>query len=260
MTAPRPRRWMAALVCALASILGLAGAARAVDQPLLVDLSRPRVSITSAFRGADVLVFGAIDGPGDVILTVTGATTRQTILRKERILGLWINAGRQAFEEVPSYYAVAATRSLDAILPPGGLPGVPVTLDERLAGLRPPRDAPRRTPLDLTDFRQGLIDAKRRAGLFPTETQRVTLVGGRLFRAEMRFPSRLPIGSYEVRAYVVRDGVAVSAVSRTLEVSKAGFSARVSEWSKGQAPLYGVAAILGALVIGWVAGAVARRL
>ena len=116
------------------------------------------------------------------------------------------------------------------------------------------------SPIDLTDFRQGLIAAKRREGLFPDTVTPITVVGGRLFRAELRFPSKLPVGDYDVRAYVFRDGQAISAVSRPLVVSKAGFSARISEWSHELAPLYGVVAIALALVIGWLAGAVSRRL
>jgi len=252
--------WLVRTLLLLATaLLGLCTATAAFAQSLLVDLSRPRVSITSAFRGADVLVFGAIDSPGDVVITVTGASTRQTILRKERVFGLWVNASRQAFDDVPAFYAIAATRPLEQILPPGGVPGTPVTLEERLESVRAV-DAQRRRPIDLTDFRLGLVDAKRREGLFPDTVNTVTVVGGRLFRAELRFPSKLPVGDYEVRAYVFRDRQAVSAVSRPLVVSKAGFSARVSDWSREFAPIYGVVAIALALVIGWLAGIVARRI
>jgi uncharacterized protein (TIGR02186 family) len=234
----------------LVAFLAALAPGAALAQPLLVDLSRPRVSITSAFRGTDVLVFGALDGAGDVVITVSGTPTRQTVLRKERVFGLWVNAGRQVFDDVPAYYAIAATRPLEDILP---------TLDDRLATMRA-IDAQRRRPIDLTDFRQGLIAAKRREGLFPDTVTPITVVGGRLFRAELRFPSKLPVGDYDVRAYVFRDGQAISAVSRPLVVSKAGFSARVSEWSHELAPVYGVVAIALALVIGWLAGAVSRRL
>lgn len=250
-------RHLAAVI--LAALLQTWAPTTVLAQPLLVDLSRPRVSITSAFRGTDVLVFGAIDGPGDVVITVSGALTRQTVLRKERVFGLWVNAGRQIFDDVPAYYAIAATRALEQILPPAGIPGTPLTLEDRLSTMRAV-DAQRRRPLDLTDFRLGLIAAKRREGLFPDAVTPVTVVGGRLFRAELRFPSKLPVGDYEVHAFVFRDGQAISAVSRPLVVSKAGFSARVSEWSRELAPIYSVVAIALALVIGWLAGAVSRRL
>ncbi|HJQ55558.1 MAG TPA: TIGR02186 family protein [Vineibacter sp.] len=258
-TPPRFSRLAAVLTAVIAAVGAFGAAGTAVAQPLLVDLSRPRVSITSAFRGADVLVFGAIDGPGDVVITVSGAATRQTVLRKERVFGLWVNASRQTFDDVPAYYAIAATRPLELFVTEGGTAGAPLTLEERLATMRP-LDAQRRRGFDLTDFRLGLITAKRREGLFPDSVSPITVVGGRLFRAELRFPSKLPVGDYEVRAYVFRDGQAVSGVSRSLVVSKAGFSARVSEWSRDLAPVYGVVAIGLALLIGWLAGFVTRRL
>jgi uncharacterized protein (TIGR02186 family) len=261
MTGARLSRWLSAHATAaiVAALLTLTSTAVAWAQPLLVDLSRPRVSITSAFRGANVLVFGTIDGPGDVVITISGGATRQTVLRKERVFGLWVNAGRQTFDDVPAYYAIAATRPLQQFLPPSGAVGTPLTLEERLQSVRP-LDAQRRRAIDLTDFRQGLVAAKRRDGLFPEEIGEITVVGGRLFRAELHFPSKLPVGDYEVRAYVFRNGQAVSGVSRSLVVSKAGFSARVSEWSRELAPAYGVVAIILALVIGWLAGAITRRI
>ena len=222
----RPVRLVAFLAILLAPTVASAQAMR-------VDLPTPRVAITSAFKGADILVFGALDAPGDVVITVSGTPVRQTVLRKERILGLWVTGGRQTFDDVPTYYAVAATRPLSQILPPEGAPGVAVTLSERLASIKPV-DPGRRRPDDMDRFRDGLVDAKRRELLYPAEVGPVNLVAGRLFRAELQFPSRLPVGDYEITAYVVREGQTVSAVSRPLIVSKEGFSAELFDAARDQ--------------------------
>jgi uncharacterized protein (TIGR02186 family) len=231
----------------------------AAAQTLLFDLSRPRVSITSAFAGTDILVYGALDAPGDVIVTISGAPSRQTVLRKERVLGLWVTGARQTFEDVPVYYAIAATRPLTQILPSEGVPGVPITLAERLGAMRA-LDARKRSGAELHAFEQGMLEAKRRDGLYPDGAATITVLAGRLFRAELQFPSRLPVGDYDITAYVLRDGQPVAAVSKPLIVSKAGFSADISEWARDEAPLYGGFAIAMALLVGWVTGAVARRL
>ena len=228
-------------------------------QTLLFDLSRPRVAITSAFAGTDILVYGSLDAPADVIVTVSGAPSRQTVLRKERVMGLWVTGARQTFDDVPVYYAVAANRPLAQILPVDGVPGVALTLDERLATIRA-QGAQRRSAGELRAFERGLIEAKRREGLYPEGIAPITVLSGRLFRAELQFPSRLPVGDYEITAYVLRDGQPVTAVSKPLIVSKAGFSADISEWARDEAPMYGGFAIAMALVVGWVTGAVARRL
>ena len=83
---------------------------------LIVDLSRPRVSITSAFQGESVLLFGMFDPPGEIVVTVVGPPARETVLRKQRVLGLWLNTGRQAFDDVPAYYAIAASQPLQRLL------------------------------------------------------------------------------------------------------------------------------------------------
>ncbi|MBX3503705.1 MAG: TIGR02186 family protein [Alphaproteobacteria bacterium] len=247
------------LAAMLAAVTLLAAALPAAAQSLLFDLSRPRVSITSAFAGTDILVYGALDAPGDVIVTVSGAPSRQTVLRKERVMGLWVTGARQTFDDVPVYYAIAATRPLAQIMPADGVPGVSITLAERLAAIRA-QGAQRRSAAELRAFERGLVEAKQRDGLYPEGVTPITVLAGRLFRAELQFPSRLPVGDYEITAYVLRDGQPVAAVSKPLIVSKAGFSADISEWARDEAPMYGGFAIAMALLVGWVTGALARRL
>ena len=222
---------------------------------LIVDLSSPRVSITSAFQGESLLLFGMFDPPGEIVVVVQGPAARETVLRKERFLGLWLNTGRMRFDDVPAYYFIAASAPLQRLLARGG--GEILSLEDRLSTIRPVRH---RTPAQLAEFRQGLVEVKRREDLYPANFGQVTVQAGRLFRAELPFPSRLPEGVYDVRTYLLRDGKVVSAVSRPLPVGKVGFSAQLAGWAVAEGPLYGVGAIVMALVLGWLGGAVVRRL
>ena len=45
---------------------------------LVVDLSRARVSITSAFQGESILMFGMFDPPGEIVVVVAGPAGRET--------------------------------------------------------------------------------------------------------------------------------------------------------------------------------------
>jgi hypothetical protein len=76
--------------------------AEAPTPDLVVDLSLARVSITSAFQGESILLFGMFDPPGEIVVVVAGPAGRETVLRKQRFLGLWLNTGRQAFDDVPA--------------------------------------------------------------------------------------------------------------------------------------------------------------
>ena len=223
---------------------------------LIVDLSQPRVSITSAFQGESLLLFGMFDPPGEIVVVVQGPAARETVLRKERFLGLWLNTGRQQFDDVPAYYFIAASAPLQRLLA-RATGGEILSLEDRLATIRPVRQ---RSPARLAEFRQGLVEVKRREDLYPANFGHVTVQASRLFRAELPFPSRLPEGVYEVRAYLLREGKIVAAVSRPLPVGKVGFSAQLAGWSHEEGPLYGLGAIVMALVLGWLGGAVLRRL
>ena len=73
-----------ALVClALLGPMAIAGAARA--DTLVADLSKRLVAITTGFAGTDVLLFGAIDGEGDVVVVVRGPEKQVTMHRKSRV-------------------------------------------------------------------------------------------------------------------------------------------------------------------------------
>jgi uncharacterized protein (TIGR02186 family) len=220
---------------------------------LIVDLSQPRVAITEAFQGEKILLFGMFDPPGEVVVVVSGPPARETVLRKERFLGLWLNTGRQAFDDVPAYYFIAASQPLQRLLARGEI----LSLADRMSTVR---SVGSREQSEMTAFRNGLTEAKRRQGLYPAAIGQITVQAGRLFRVDLPFPSRLPEGTYEVRAYLLRDGRIVAAVSRPLPVGKVGFSAQLAGWAIDEGPLYGLGAILMALLVGWLGGAVMRRL
>ena len=223
---------------------------------LIVDLSRPRVSITSAFQGESILLFGMFDPPGEIVVVVVGPPARETVLRKQRVLGLWLNTGRQAFDDVPAYYSIAASQPLQRLLARSA-GGEILSLEDRLQSVQ---SVGQREHEDLTKFRLGLVEVKRREGLYPAAIGQVTIQANRLFRVELPFPSRLPEGTYEVRTYLLREGSIVAAVSRPLPVGKVGFSAQLAGWADNEGALYGLGAIIMAVLVGWVGGAVMRRI
>lgn len=223
---------------------------------LIVDLSQARVSITSAFQGESLLLFGMFDPPGEIVVVVQGPAARETVMRKERFLGLWLNTGRQSFDDVPAYYFIGASAPLQRLLARGA-GGEILSLEDRLASIRPLRW---RSTEELAKFRGGLVEVKRREDLYPAAFGQVTIQAGRLFRAELPFPSRLPEGVYDVRTYLLREGRIVAAVSRPLPVGKVGFNAQLAGWSRQEGALYGLGAVFMALFMGWLGGTVMRRL
>lgn len=215
---------------------------------VVADLSSHLVAITTGFTGASVTLFGATDGPGDVIAVVRGPERELTVWRKGKVAGIWVNAESMTFAKVPSFYAISASRPLDETVIPSvaALHRIGV---ESLKFEPPPGASPARIGL----FTQALIDVQRRAGLFASSVGKITFLGERLFRANLNFPANVPTGTYLVEIFLIRDRDVVSGQTTPLVVSKVGVDAAVYDFAINEAALYGIVAVLTAIMAGWLA-------
>lgn len=239
--------------CAGALSLVFAGLGLA-QQPLVADLSRHLIAITTGFTGTDVLMFGAIEGPGHIVVVVRGPTQEVVVRRQGRVAGIWVNTESMAFNRVPAYYTVAASGPVAELVSPAIQARHEIGLDYLRLG------APDVDPERIQRFRAGLIRNKQRAGLYGTDIGRVNFLGGRLFRTNVFFPANVPTGSYLVEVLLVREGEIVSAQTTPLIVSKIGIGADIYDFAHSRAAAYGAVAILGALMAGWFAHLAFRRI
>ncbi|MEM7223488.1 MAG: TIGR02186 family protein [Pseudomonadota bacterium] len=244
----------ALVIVALAVFAGLAPkGAKAV--PLLADTSKHLVAITTGFTGDEVLVFGTIDEPGDVVVVVRGPSIPIVMHRKSNIAGIWINTASMTFEQAPSFYAVASSKPLDEIARPNVLARHELGVEN--LKLEIPRA--RASPNVAQDWRAGLIRNQQRRGLYPTMVNEIGFLGERLFRTRIEFPDNVPTGTYQAEVYLIVDGHVVSAQKTPLIVSKVGAEAEVYDFAYQNSALYGVIAILIALVAGWLAHIAFRK-
>src|SRR6185312_16846854 len=100
-------------------ILGLiVSATPAHADTVIADLSSHSIAITTGFTGASVVLFGAIDQPGDVVAVIRGPERETTVWRKGKVAGIWANTESVTFANVPSFYAVAASKPLEDVVSP----------------------------------------------------------------------------------------------------------------------------------------------
>jgi uncharacterized protein (TIGR02186 family) len=224
------------------------------SQPLVADLSSHLIAITTGFAGTELLLFGAIEGEGDVVVVVRGPPTDAVVRRKGRVLGIWINRETVIFAGAPSFYRVASSRPLEEVAPPALRQSEQIGLDaiklDVLRSLRPDR---------LPDFRDGLVRNKIRAELWSPERGAVTFLGPRLFRTTISFPANVPTGLYDVKVLLIRDGRVISGQTTPMQVSKIGVGADIYDFAHRQAALYGLFAVLIAVAAGWGASVAFRR-
>ena len=249
------RAWSAGLVALLVLVAALVAAVRA-QSPLLADLSKHFVAITTGFAGTDVLLFGAIEGPGDVVVVVRGQNTPITLHRKSRIAGIWINTATMTFDDAPSYFAVASSRPLEEVANEVVLKRNNILVnDGDVIKLAPAKASPNIAQ----DWRDALIRNKQRERLYPREVGKVEFLGAQLFRTDVFFPANVPTGTYQVQVFLFRDGEVISAQTTPLSIGKIGLEAEIFDFAHQRSASYGLIAILLALVAGWLAHIAFRK-
>lgn len=223
--------------------------AAAQEQELVADLADHLVAITTGFAGTDVLLFGAVDQPGDVLVVVRGPSRPETVRRKQRVAGIWINMGEARLTGAPIFYRLAASGPVAEIAPPEVRQRYEIGYDAlNIQG----RD-------DSPAYRAALIRLKQRHGLYGDQVQPVVFLGNRLFRTRVHIPANVPTGSYVVEVYLLRDGAVVGVQKTPLVVSKVGLGARISEFAHRRSALYGIVAIAVAVGSGWLAAVLFRK-
>lgn len=244
-------------------IAGLAPLLMAQAEPRLVpDISARSIEIRYSFTGAQLLLFGAIlypggripDDPADVIVVLKGPAEPILVREKEKIAGIWMNAESNRFRSAPSYYAVASSAPVRELV------------DERTAaiyelGLQDLQLSPGGGALPEKDrrFEAGLLDLRKRQGLYVEYPKGVEISEGVLYRARISIPSQVPVGTYTAETFLVEDGKVIAAATREIEIGKSGFERFVALAATRHAFLYGLAAVLMSVGLGWAAAAAFRR-
>jgi uncharacterized protein (TIGR02186 family) len=235
----------------------------AAAKPKLVpDVSQRRIDIIYSFTGAELLLFGAIVYPGgriptkgaEIAVVIKGPAEAIVLREKQKIAGMWINADSARFRSVPSFYAVAASRPIDTLV------------DKRTAAiyelgiqniqLSPASGA---SPEAQRRFETGLVDLKRRHGLYGEAQGGVEISEGVLYRARIAIPARVPVGQYTAETFLIQDGRVVAGATRTIDIDKSGFERFVAAAAEKWSFTYGLAAVAVSLLLGWAAGAGFRR-
>ncbi len=223
-------------------------------EPVIVDLSKNFVAITAGFTGTEVLLFGTTNGYGEVVVVVEGPKEVLAVRRKEKVAGIWINGRQVDFVNAPAFYKILSTSSLDEWLPLSVREANQIGVE--YLDLQPRDEI---APAEAAEYRAALIRNKQRIGHYGQVEARMKIVDGRLFRSNVYFPANVPVGKYQVRTYLVDKGKIVSKRTMPLTINKIGIEADVFRVAHEHSALYGIAAIVIAVLAGLGGNALFRK-
>lgn len=255
---PRAVRLRRAALLALLIPLALGQA----EPRLVPEVSNDQIEIRYSFSGEQLLLYGAIVYPdgrppesgSDIAVIVKGPLERIVVREKQKVMGIWMNVGRTRFRSAPSFYAVASSRPLAQIV------------DERTAAiyelgvgnlqLSPGGGAPNE---ELRRFEEGLIDLRRRTGLYAEYPGAVAINQGVLYSARVSIPARVPVGTYTAETFLIRGKRVIAVAEREIVIEKLGFEGFVARAAQRWSFAYGIAAVAVSLLLGWAASAMFAR-
>ena len=256
---------MRRIALTLVIVMLACGAKPAAAERLVVSLSNHRVAITSSFVGEDLVLFGTIEPDAgktalrsayDLVVTVTGPRQTLRTRRKQRVLGIWVNADSREFVRVPTYLAVLSNRPVTEITDQNTLRKLQIGLDNFLL--------PQRIGPDIADtvrddpFRVAFVRLESQMGLY-REASAVTFLTPTVFRAAIPVPDNVPTGIYAIDVKLFAGGALVASTNSALEVIKAGVEQYVADAARDHGLLYGLLTTLMALLTGWLASVVFWR-
>lgn len=232
------------------------------QESVVTGISTDNIALTADFSGSEIFVFGAIrrEGPApadanplDIIITIKGPPRPVTVRRKERRFGLWLNTESVQVHDAPSFYAIAATRTLAGLLTETERLRYQIGMDQavRRVGGHP-------TLTDTTDFTDAVVRLRTNVGLYAQMDGAVALAEETLFQARFELPANLVEGIYAAEFFLVRDMHVISAGTTAIRVQKEGIERWIFNLSQDRPLVYGLLAVAAAFFAGWTAATAFR--
>ena len=227
------------------------------DPILVPEVSQHEVHLRQGFTGTELLLFGAILSPEgtraaqsyDIVVMLKGPTQSIVVREKQKVAGVWINADSTEFRSAPSYYAIASTRPIEAIVDDKtaaiyelGLPWLQLS---PIGAIDPEEQA---------RFASGLVERNVRNGLYSESIGEVTVSEQVLYQARIDLPASVPTGIYTAETFAIADGRVVASASNSIEIVKVGFERAIAEFAADSSVLYGLLVVAVSIFMGWLAG------
>ena len=109
-------------------------------------------------------------------------------------------------------------------------------------------------------WRKALTRNMLKSKLWSLNENSVYLNKNVLFRSYLTLPSNVPTGIFNVKILHYRNNKLISKETSTINVLKSGISAEIYNIAQNYSTLYGIFAVLLAVLIGWITNLIFRKI
>uniref|UniRef100_A0A7C3ZCV4 Transmembrane protein n=1 Tax=Desulfobacca acetoxidans TaxID=60893 RepID=A0A7C3ZCV4_9BACT len=228
-------------------VLVLTGSVRA--ESVSVQVTPDVIEISSFYQGAEIALTGSIPAGYQAVAEVTGPARQERLMRKGRRGPLWMNVGELTVSGAPSLYLVSSS---EAGLLTGDSPWGLKALAQRLTLGGQVEDR------EKAKFTEQFLELKQSESLYgawpgglqtsPAEDGRVKVTG------KFWLPANVKPDTYKVCLIAVQEGKAAGRQCADLPIKMVGFPALLMTLAFEHAALYGILAVVIAIVTGFIMG------
>jgi len=244
------------LIISLALILTIFLSKNSLSDSLNTDISQKTISISSNFTGKKILLFGAREIYGEIIIIIFGPKEKILVHQKKPRFVIWINSNKVIFSNVPSYYAIASSKPINEIISYDEQKRLSIGADKLKLKVINKLEAPKG---DVSNFKFGLIRNKTRQNLYSYNNNAVKF-NNKLFRSEINFPSNAAEGKYLIKTYLVKNNKIIDSQEKSIFIRKVGIERRIYNFANDTPALYGLFAIIIATLSGSIASIIFRKI
>jgi uncharacterized protein (TIGR02186 family) len=214
-----------------------------------------RIDITLKYAGGKVILFGEAEEDALIIARLMAVEHETTKLNKKGKRGIfWMNVKIFELSHVPPLYIVHTSGPLEGLPPKLRIQTgsdrdyTAIKRDARLTSEDPERDL----------LLENYFRLKEKQGLYGTLTDTVLTIKGRLFKSEFFMPSKAPAGLYRFDVFAVKDNAVIASGSTEIRLGRVGIEYWLTAFAQDHGLLYGLMAVVTALVAGIGVGLVFR--
>ena len=226
-----------------------AGFARA-NAPTAFEINPPVLKVGTFFPGGEVTIEGEVPASEDVVVEIVGSQVNSVFDVKGRVGPFWMTREKVDLEHAPALYFLLLPSGPDWVQKAAAL-NLGIDHLKQQFNISRSEAAPE-------DIFQMFLKLKRSEKLYGEEPGTVSYSAGkngrRRFTATCRLPSSIAAGRYTVKVTPIAHGVSGRELSGTLMVQEVGFVKMVNELATNRRLIYGITAVVIALLAGALMG------
>ncbi len=247
-------------------------------------LSPETIQMGAFYNGAKVRIEGTAPAGSQVLVVIRGDENDEFFNKKGRVGPIWVNTDRIHVTAAPSLFLSFSSADVSSLLDRTSIEAY--QLDEQAiknrlacrshckcsttarhdtasgslaecAGVEP-------DPQYLELIRSSFLALKSREGRYQTHPDAVRMVNAAedasRYTVDLNWPRSAPPGSYHVEMYACKNRSVVARTTAPLGVVEVGFPAQMAALSSGHPWIYGLIAVLAAIIAGFAIDALTVRL